>query len=249
MDVHRRRKALSRRAQPGVIVVVGAGGRVGCSLLAIAIARECARTAESNVVLVDADRFGGGLDVLLGHEQLPGARWPDVAMAGAGVPFIEVQAALPATGESYGLLSMDRRDAVVDEVFVDGFFDDAQCEATVVVDVSRDWSSPVAVAAFQRADLLITTITTHVRSCASALRLLQQPIFAEAPPKECLAVVREVSHGASMRSIKRGLPMPVAARVPHVRRLNRLGESGVPGAVIPRGLALAARSVLAHAGV
>ena len=246
--VHRRR-ATRRPVQPGIVAVVGAGGRVGCSLLAIAIARECARDAEAPVLLVDGDRFGGGVDVLLGHEQAPGARWPDVAMAGAGVPFADVCAALPATRVSYGLLSMDRRDAVVDTEFAGRFFDDAQGQATMIVDVSRDWSSPIASAALQRAEVVIVAMTTHVRSCASALRLLQQAALSEVSARNCLAAVREVSHGASITSIKRGLPVPVAARIPHIRRLTRLGESGVPGAVIPRALALAAQSVLAHAGV
>jgi hypothetical protein len=46
-------------------------------------------------VLVDLDPAGGGLDVLLGVEQVPGARWSDLRHTGSGVDGAELVAALP----------------------------------------------------------------------------------------------------------------------------------------------------------
>lgn len=63
----------SRRAQ--VIGVVGACGGAGASVLAAALARECG----PHSCLVDVDECGGGIDLLLGLEEEPGARWFDVA--------------------------------------------------------------------------------------------------------------------------------------------------------------------------
>jgi secretion/DNA translocation related CpaE-like protein len=57
-----------------VVAIVGAVGGAGASTLATAVALLSARSAPT--MLVDADRFGGGLDLLLGAEQAPGARWP-----------------------------------------------------------------------------------------------------------------------------------------------------------------------------
>jgi hypothetical protein len=47
------------------------------------------------VVLVDLDPGGGGLDVLLGVEQVPGARWSDLRHTGSGVEAGPLLGALP----------------------------------------------------------------------------------------------------------------------------------------------------------
>ena len=240
--------SLEFSSSPRTIAVVGAGGRVGCSLTAAALARELAhgRPTGLGVVLVDADRFGGGLDVLLGYEQAPGARWPDVVGAGSGVPVADVIAALPATSLSHSLLSMDRRESELDEEFVQSFIRNVRSQLTVVVDISRDWASPIAQAALTSADKVVVVMTSHVRSCASAVRFLEHLQSLDPRGHACVAALREVSYGASAASIRRALPIPVGARVPHIRRLSRLAESGIPGAVVPRALAKSSRLLLAH---
>ena len=60
-----------------VIGVVGGSGGVGASSFAALVARVCPGTA-----LVDLDVDGGGVDVLLGLESAPGARWSGVRLAG-----------------------------------------------------------------------------------------------------------------------------------------------------------------------
>ncbi|EYR61963.1 septum formation initiator, partial [Actinotalea ferrariae CF5-4] len=76
------------------MAVVGAAGGVGASTLACLLARRRA-AAGDRVVLVDLDPGGGGLDVLLGVEQLPGARWSDLRHTGSGVGAGSLLAALP----------------------------------------------------------------------------------------------------------------------------------------------------------
>lgn len=77
-----------------VVAVVGAAGGVGSSTLACLLARRRAAAGE-RVVLVDLDPGGGGLDVLLGVEQVPGARWSDLRHTGSGVEAAPLLDALP----------------------------------------------------------------------------------------------------------------------------------------------------------
>lgn len=75
------------RAAGATVTVVGASGGVGASTFAVLLARASARADRGRpVVLVDL-AGGGGLDVLLGVEGRPGARWPALAgLRGAVAP-------------------------------------------------------------------------------------------------------------------------------------------------------------------
>lgn len=80
---------------PGqVVAVVGAAGGVGASTLACLLARRRAAVGD-RVVLVDLDPGGGGIDVLLGVEQTPGARWSELRHTGSGVDAAALLDALP----------------------------------------------------------------------------------------------------------------------------------------------------------
>src|SRR5579875_2141374 len=61
----------------GVVAVLGGSGGVGASTFAAALA-----TAAGRAVLVDCDPLGGGIDVLLGVEAVPGARWSGLRVNG-----------------------------------------------------------------------------------------------------------------------------------------------------------------------
>jgi CO dehydrogenase nickel-insertion accessory protein CooC1 len=58
----------------------GGGGRggAGASVLATALALTASRL-DRPTMLVDADPYGGGLDLVLGAEKTGGLRWPDLA--------------------------------------------------------------------------------------------------------------------------------------------------------------------------
>ena len=92
-----------------VVAVVGGRGGAGASTLACALAVTAASVAGDGAptVLVDADPLGGGLDLVLGCEDLPGLRWPDLTSASGAVSGPALAAALP---HRYGLhlLSWDR---------------------------------------------------------------------------------------------------------------------------------------------
>lgn len=83
----------------GLVAVVGARGGAGASCFAVALARSCtgptSATGERRVLLVDADRLGGGLDLLIGWEDLPGIRWPDLVAEEGQIAADALLAALP----------------------------------------------------------------------------------------------------------------------------------------------------------
>ncbi|MBF6179091.1 septum site-determining protein Ssd [Nocardia otitidiscaviarum] len=82
-----------------VVAVAGACGGAGASTLAAAIALTAARRRfRPRTLLLDAAPFGGGLDLLLGLEQAPGPRWPDLAVEHGRVAADALHAALPGVG-------------------------------------------------------------------------------------------------------------------------------------------------------
>ncbi|MDR2704006.1 MAG: pilus assembly protein FlpE, partial [Cellulomonadaceae bacterium] len=77
--------------------VIGAKGGIGASCLAAAIAHGAQQT-EGRGALLDLDTAGGGLEVLLGIEGEPGARWPEMLAAFGEVDGGGLLAALPRWG-------------------------------------------------------------------------------------------------------------------------------------------------------
>ncbi len=87
--------------------VFGARGGIGASSFAAVFARVHAQQ-NLRVVLVDLDGAGAGIDLVLGIEEEPGVRWPDLIDAGNGYDGGELMAALP-TWRSVRVLSADWR--------------------------------------------------------------------------------------------------------------------------------------------
>lgn len=85
-----------------VIGVIGALGGVGASTLAVALA-----LSATQVLLVDADPLGPGLQTGLGWDDLPGARWPELDAARGRVRPEALREALPSEHGRW-LLSYDR---------------------------------------------------------------------------------------------------------------------------------------------
>ncbi|HEX7805217.1 MAG TPA: pilus assembly protein FlpE, partial [Cellulomonas sp.] len=101
----RPRGASGARAGAGVIGVVGARGGAGASTFAAALAHRFARSGMT--ALVDLDRAGGGIEVVVGIEGAGGLRWPDLVDARGTVDARELAALLPRWG-GCAVLSADR---------------------------------------------------------------------------------------------------------------------------------------------
>ncbi|HEX4655704.1 MAG TPA: septum site-determining protein Ssd [Mycobacteriales bacterium] len=81
---------------PGPLVgVIGGRGGAGASTLAVALGWAFARR-DAAVMLVDLDQSGGGLDLALGVEHVPGLRWPDLYDANGVVASLALREQLPS---------------------------------------------------------------------------------------------------------------------------------------------------------
>ncbi len=160
-----------RRA--AVVGVVGGCGGAGASVLAAALA-VVAAGRDRRTVLVDLDPLGGGADLLLGAETVPGLRWPDLARArgrlGAGM----LREALPHL-DALSVLSWGRPDPEADAPIP------ADASAAVAEGVLRGFDLvvldlPRAVEAvpttwLRMIDVGLVVVTPSVRASAAAARV------------------------------------------------------------------------------
>jgi secretion/DNA translocation related CpaE-like protein len=159
--------AVEERTTRGTaIAVIGGCGGAGASTLATALAVTAARVEPT--LLVDGDRFGGGLDVLLGAEQQPGARWPDLASTRGRLSAAALADALVRV-DGLGVLSWDRSGSVelgaeaaaaVMDAAIRGF-------RWVVIDLPRALDDAALVLA-TAADCVVMVVPATVRAVAAA---------------------------------------------------------------------------------
>lgn len=101
--------AESRSGEGIVIAVAGAGGGAGASTLAAATAlRGAARRFRRDTVLIDGAPLDGGIDLVLGIENVPGLRWPDLIIEDGRVSAAALHNALPAASPGLAVLSCGR---------------------------------------------------------------------------------------------------------------------------------------------
>ncbi|MFC3849307.1 septum site-determining protein Ssd [Corynebacterium hansenii] len=219
-----------------VIACVPAVGGAGASVAAAALAMSAAREGEA--LLVDADEYSGGADLLLGAETEPGVRWPDVrAEAGAldaralfgAVPRARARGAAGRGGavffhddEGPGVLTGPRSraddgwtitpraaSAVIDAVVGAG--------GTAVVDLPGPGRIADAVA--PRADALAVVVPATVRGLAAATRVAAAMRAAGGDP---VAVVRwPAPGGVTVDDVSFATGLDVVAEIPHIRSVPR----------------------------
>ena len=240
--------AVEAPADPGrVLAVLGGRGGAGASVLAAAVA-VVAVTERRDVLLVDCDALGGGVDLVLGAEDTAGLRWPALSLAGGRVAASSLHAALPAPSLGAGagrltVLSCDR-----DGPGPDGAAVRAVCGAgrrageTVVCDLPRH-PCDGAEAALGVADLAVLVVPAEVRACAAAAAVVERVARHGAVLR--LVVRGPAPGGLTPADVSRALGLPLlAAMRPQPGLAGALDRGQPPGRV--RGpLAVAARQVLA----
>ncbi|WP_328844823.1 septum site-determining protein Ssd [Mycolicibacterium septicum] len=144
------------------VAVLGARGGAGASVFAVALAQS-AQTA----LLVEADPWSGGIDLVAGSEDLAGLRWPDLALQGGRLGYPALRDALPRR-DGVSVLSSGRSGADI-EAGPLGAVIDAGCRGgvTVVCDVPRR-ATEAAETALDAADLVVLVTPADVRSCTAA---------------------------------------------------------------------------------
>jgi secretion/DNA translocation related CpaE-like protein len=223
-----------------VVAVTGACGGAGSSTLAVALAVTAVADG-LDAVLVDADPWGGGLDLLLGAEGTPGVRWHDLAQTSGRVARGSVVPALPRS-DDLPVLAWGRGtpQSVPTEAFdhvVDGVSGGGDL---VVVDLGR--GSVFTRSAVGRSDTVLLVATARLRAVAAAAQLLA--VTGEQHDVRLL-VRSEGRHGLDPTDLAEALGLPLAGIVPRDTRRAEDEEFGVAPALARRsGLARLCGSLL-----
>jgi secretion/DNA translocation related CpaE-like protein len=145
-----------------VLAVMGGRGGAGASLFATALAQS-ARDA----LLVDADPWSGGIDLVAGSADKPGLRWPDLALEHGRLDFAAVRQALPRVGGLSVLSSARAGDDVEPGPLAAVVDAGRRGGATVVCDLPRRLTRAVEFAV-DTADLVVLVTTADIRGCAAS---------------------------------------------------------------------------------
>ncbi len=209
-----------------VLCVIGGQGGGGATTLAIALSR-CASATGIETLLIDADPFGGGVDLALGMESASGDRWSQLLGPAIGVQ--ETAGFLDRLPSRQGLrlLASDRDNPeLVSDAAMSAALTVARSRCgLVVVDLPRslDPASRVALAA---AGCVYVVVPAQVRAVAAAAQLITA---LRGPAREIQAVVRgPAPSGLSLDAITRSLGVPLAGAVRAEPNITRDYERGVP---------------------
>jgi secretion/DNA translocation related CpaE-like protein len=145
-----------------VVAVMGGRGGAGASVFAAALA-----LSARDALLVDADPWSGGIDLVLGTEDKPGLRWPDLALEHGRLDFAALRHALPRLN-GISVLSSVRAGNDVEAGPLGAVIDAGRRGgATLICDLPRRLTRSAELAV-DAADLVIVVATADVGSCAAA---------------------------------------------------------------------------------
>jgi secretion/DNA translocation related CpaE-like protein len=210
-----------------VLAVIGGRGGAGASILAGGLAMT-AVAAGRRTLLVDADPVGGGLDLVLGWENVAGLRWPDLAGSAGRVDPPALLQALPHRGDLV-LLSFDRDKvlAVPGEAMATTLDAARRGRDVIIADLPRrlDDAATLALAAADRALLVVPA---ELRATAAASRIAA---VATGHCKNIAVVVRGPAPGKlKARDVAGSIGLPLAGSLRPEPALCRELEKGRPPA-------------------
>ncbi|MDM7854470.1 pilus assembly protein FlpE [Cellulomonas alba] len=202
-------------------------------MLAARLARDDA------TVLVDLDHGAGGIDLLLGLEDVPGVRWPDLAGARGDVPGDDLVAALPRWGRC-AVLAAGRSAREQDpDVVTDVLRALGAVAGSVVADLGR------GAAARVDPDVVVLVVPRDVRGVACGIAARDE---WEARGREVVVVARGPAPGGmSAGELAQAMGVRVSASLPEVR--GTAADVERVGLVVRRPLARVADRLLRHVGV
>ena len=147
-----------------VICVLGGCGGVGATRFAAVLA-SVAAARYGQAVLLDLDPAGGGIDIGLGIESVPGARWSGLRVAGGHLDPAALLQGVPRWGLTH-VVAADTAEmpapGTVSQVLAA-----AGEVAPVVADLSR-WGDAARTATLSRADLVVLVVADDVPGVAAA---------------------------------------------------------------------------------
>jgi secretion/DNA translocation related CpaE-like protein len=226
----------TERADPDnaarVLAVIGGRGGAGTSILAGGLA-VTAVGAGLRTLLVDADPLGGGLDLVLGWEQVDGLRWPALMGAGGRVDPPALLRALPHRGDLVLLsFARDGLSAVPSEAMAATMDAARRGRDVVIADLPRQLDD-AATLALQAADRAILVVPAELRATAAAARIAG---VATLHCRDVSVVVRGPAPGRlKAREVARALGLPLAGSLRPEAALCQALERGEAPAAGGRG--------------
>lgn len=216
-----------RGTRGAVLCSVGGRGGAGASTFAATLALRAADRGAA-VMLIDADPLGGGIDLIVGCEDVGGARWPTLLGTRGRMDAQALSLALPRLG-SLAVLACDRGGSA--EITADAMIAvlaaaRRACDV-VVVDLPRA-VSPASTEALSRSTRTFLIVPAEVRATASASRVCAGVrLFAG----EVVAVVRgPAPSGLAAEVVADALGLPLGGYLRPEPGIARALESGVaPG--------------------
>jgi secretion/DNA translocation related CpaE-like protein len=214
-----------------VVGVIAGRGGAGASVFATALAQTA-----PDALLIDADPWGGGIDLVLGSEGETGLRWPDLAVQGGRLSYTALRDALPQR-RGVSVLSGSRTGSDIDAAPLGAVIDAGnRGSATVICDLPRRSTGAVETV-LDAADLVVVMAPADVRSCAAAAAIV--PWVSAVNPNAGVVVRGPSPSGLRSADVAKivGLPLLAAMRA----------QPGVADALECGGLRLRRRSPLAAA--
>jgi secretion/DNA translocation related CpaE-like protein len=163
-----------------MISVIGGSGGAGVSTFAANLAATAVIQGMSSVV-IDLDQFGGGIDLILGAEEIPGTRWPDIDPGAGRIAADTLAAALPrVNGVSFLSQSRSASGGAAIEIIVAVIDAARRAFDLVVLDLPRERSESNELLIGQS---LVTCVVTrnHVRAIAASISVSQWVKTLEKP--------------------------------------------------------------------
>ncbi len=237
--------ALSEAAESGrdgqsrgeVVAVIGGRGGAGASLFATALA-----LAARDALLIDADPWSGGIDLVVGCEDKPGLRWPDLSLEHGRLDFTALRQALPRLDGLSVLSSVRSGNDVAPGPMAAVIDAGRRGGVTVICDLPRRLTRAVEFAV-DAADLVVLVTTADVGGCAATTAVASA--VGAINPNVGLVVRGPSPAGLRSADVARIIELPLlAAMRPQTNVAGQLERGGLRiGRRAP--LAIAARQVLA----
>jgi secretion/DNA translocation related CpaE-like protein len=214
-----------------VVGVIAGRGGAGASVFSTALAQSA-----DDALLVDADPWGGGIDLVLGCERETGLRWPDLTLQGGRLSYPALRAALPQRN-GVSVLSGGRAGSDVEAAPLGAVIDaGSRGGATVICDLPRRSTGAVETV-LDTADLVVVIAPADVRSCAAAAAIA--PWVSAANPNAGVVVRGPSPGGLRSTDVAQMIGLPLLAEM--------RAEPWVADALERGGLRLRRRSPLAAA--
>ena len=192
------------------LAVIGGRGGAGASILAAGLATTAVRGGH-RTLLIDGDPLGGGLDLVLGWEEVGGLRWSALAGADGRVDPPALLGALPHRGDLV-LLSFDRAElpGIPIEAMAATLDAARRGRDVIIADLPRRLDD-AALLALQAADRTLLVVPAELRATASAVRTAA---IVAAHCENVAVVVRGPAPGnLRARDIARALKLPLAGTI------------------------------------